>query len=106
MLMADDNFRSDRNRDPAAPSGAGSSARAPMDDPLAELARLIGQSDPAREPGRSARPGPSYDDRARDDGLDWAADNRYAERAPPPVSERYETPRLAESYPSYSAGPA
>ncbi len=43
--MADNTFRSYR-RDPIAPRGAGTPARGPLDDPLAELARLIGQSDP------------------------------------------------------------
>jgi hypothetical protein len=43
--MADNNFRSYRGRDAVAPAGA------QTDDPLAELARLIGQSEPARTAG-------------------------------------------------------
>ena len=44
--MADNNFRSYRSRDR---SGAGRPPRESADDPLAELARLIGQSDPYAE---------------------------------------------------------
>ena len=50
--MADNNFRSYRSRDPPL---ARVDARAGCDDPLAELARLIGQSDPAGDVGRDAR---------------------------------------------------
>ena len=56
--MADDNFRSNRSRDAMAPRSAGAPARGQVDDPLAELARLIGQSEPASDFGRDARRGP------------------------------------------------
>ena len=48
--MAEKNFRSYRSHDPSMRGGdryAGSAGQA--DDPLAELARLIGQSDPVDE---------------------------------------------------------
>ena len=52
--MADDNFRSNRNRDAMAPRSAGAPARGQADDPLAELARLIGQSELEGDFGRDA----------------------------------------------------
>jgi hypothetical protein len=85
--MADKNSRSDRGR-----------------DPLAELARLIGQGDPSagghsRESYDSARPRASV---ARD--VDWAPEDRYA--APEPHDEaRYAPPPPpAPSNPSPSSG--
>ena len=77
--MADDNFRPYRGRDPLAPRSADAPARGQIDDPLAELARLIGQSEPMNDFGRDARHGSaaSLDEPAG--GLDWAVDDRYAE---------------------------
>jgi len=77
--MADDNFRSYRSRDPLPRDEADQIAN-DESDPLAELARLIGQSDPNAE-GRRAE---SYsaarsDDAAAASGVDWAADEDYAE---------------------------
>src|SRR6478672_4521561 len=84
--MADNNYRSDRRR-----------------DPLAELARLIGQGDQSSggqsretlDPPRPRAPA------ARD--LDWAPEDRYA--APEPHTEtRYAAPLpSAPSYPSSSS---
>lgn len=55
--MADDNYRSYRSRDPRDNSNP--LAREGAADPLAELARLIGQSDPYAEgAGREATYGP------------------------------------------------
>jgi SPOR domain len=102
--MADDSFRSYRSRDalarddgiPPALDGAG--------DPLAELARLIGQSDPyADRQHDTYGPEQSVDDSVGA-GVDWAADDGYATHtdraddryAPPPPP-----PPLAPSYPSY-----
>ncbi len=78
--MADNNFRPYRSRDPLPPRGADAPARAQSDDPLAELARLIGQSDTGTDYGRDADYGaaPAPDEPAAG-GLDWAADDRYAE---------------------------
>jgi SPOR domain len=105
--MADNNFRSYR-RDPVLPGGA-SGVAAPArgqqaEDPLAELARLIGQrepGEPANNPDRAAR------DVARDaarhyeapplngpaPGSQWATDDRYAqpqERTQEPAQDQYD----------------
>ncbi len=78
--MADDNFRSYRSRNTAASRSAGASDPWQSDDPLAELARLIGQSEPPdsdrREAGRGS--GAGFDQPA--DSFDWSADNRYADQ--------------------------
>ena len=50
--MADDNNARYRSNDPF---GRGPASAAPANDPLAELARLIGQNDPFAEYGRDAR---------------------------------------------------
>jgi hypothetical protein len=81
--MADNNFRSYRGRDAAAP------ARAQPDDPLAELARLIGQSEPASDYNRDPRGGPAIDQPAG--GLDWAAEERYAQLSEPAEAD-YDSP--------------
>jgi hypothetical protein len=99
--MADNNFRAYRSRDAVAPEDADPAAREAVRDPLAELARLIGQSDPASEFGRNARQSSadSFDDAAPAAGLDWAADDGYAE--PNQYAEdSYAQPRLADPYPS------
>lgn len=100
--MADDDFRSQRSRDAVAPRGA-EVARGQLDDPLAELARLIGQSDPAADFGRDARREPPLEEPGG--GHDWAADARYAEEDERTEESygyngRYE-PRLAEPASSY-----
>jgi hypothetical protein len=108
--MADNNFRSYRSRDPLAPGSTNAPASTrPLDDPLAELARLIGQSDPMNDDRQPAAP--ARDFVAPADGVDWAADDRYAERNEPSqdgydqrYDERYETPRLGDPYPP--PGPA
>ena len=114
--MADENFRSNRSRDAVAPRSAGAPARGQVDDPLAELARLIGQSEPTSDFGRDARrgPGASFDEFAG--GLDWAAqdrhsDNRYAEENEPVEEnydarddERYAPARHADGVPAYRPG--
>ena len=88
--MADNNFRSYRSRDAGARDAR---LRANGDDPLAELARLIGQSDPASDYGRDATrrglrsislPG----------GLDWAADERYAQPSEP-AEDDYDARRTS-----------
>ena len=111
--MTDNNFRPYRSRDPLAPRSADAPARGQIDDPLAELARLIGQSEPMNDYGRDARHGSadSLDEPAG--GLDWAADDRYVEHNEPAQEtyaarsdERYEPPRLADPYPSRRPGPS
>ncbi len=86
--MADNNFRSNRGRDAGAP------ARSQSDDPLAELARLIGQSEPATDYNRDPQSGPALDQPAG--GLDWAAEDRYAQQNEP-VEEDYDA-RADERY--------
>lgn len=96
--MNDNNTRSFRSRDPAPAAPA----RTPVDDPLAELARLIGQGDAADDYGHS------YDqaaDQAAPRGdMDWAAgDDGYA-AGREPTQPRYEAPREA-TYPRAPALP-
>ena len=109
--MADNNFRSHPNRAAAPPS------RAQQDDPLAELARLIGQSEPAADIRRDARRGtlPSYDEPS----LDWPAqdgegaaqdypDDRYAAPAAPEHGDAayddYEQQPLGDAFESHRPG--
>jgi hypothetical protein len=120
--MADSNFRPYRSRDPLPPRSAEAPARAQPDDPLAELARLIGQSDPVDDYDRGARnsTAPAFDEPTAGD---WAADDRYAEPseaageaydsryderyAPPPRPEppepHFEMPRQSDR--GYAAQP-
>jgi hypothetical protein len=81
--MADDNtLRSYRPSDPFRREPAPSNAGAGGSDPLAELARLIGQSDPFAEFGRSPR------SRGPQDGMTVAA-------APPMAPDRRRGPAPA-----------
>jgi hypothetical protein len=78
--MVEDNFRTSRRRDPVAPGSADSPAPGPLDDPLAELARLIGQSEPMDDFSRDARRASAYSNAETEPATDWAADgNRYDE---------------------------
>jgi len=92
--MADDNFRSNSGRNSWA---RGEGARDGAHDPLAELARLIGQGDPyAAE--RSARR--SADAAAPE--FDWAANEDYADEGGH-AEEHYAPPPLPPaSYPAYA----
>jgi hypothetical protein len=106
--MADNPYRSYRNRDEAAYDSDGVPARGPA-DPLAQLARLIGQNDPRNE----------FDHNVLADAApqEWPADERYAE--PSQVreqdyaeqsyderyDERYDPPRLAEPPAPYRGAP-
>ncbi len=95
--MTDNNFRSDRNRDPLAHRGVDAPAHETVDDPLAELARLIGQSAPMNDDRYAA---PSRDYAAPAGNADWAADDRYAEQSDvnqEPYDQRYEQ-RYDERY--------
>ena len=89
--MADNSFRSYRGGDPHA-RGSAAPAREPAQDPLAELARLIGQNDPFADFNRDGRPAPA--EPHYDNGLsaqsDWASDG-YAEQ------DRYDTAPHADS---------
>jgi SPOR domain len=98
--MADDSFsRSYRSSEPArragVPAAARDSARDASGDPLAELARLIGQNDPfTTDPGRNS--GHPNEGRARGAAppSDWrktaAAIARESMRDPPAADARYE----------------
>ena len=103
--MADDTFRSYRNRDPL-PRDEAERAESNANDPLAELARLIGQSDPYAEGRRSeaygsysAEPADSEAEADRD-----RADEGFAEEQYDRADDRY-APRQAESYPPYEPEP-
>jgi SPOR domain len=85
--MADNTFRTPR-RGPAAQAGQ------QVDDPLAELARLIGRTEPR---DRAARPHEAPLD-APEPTTAWPADARYAEPQPAPQQAPYvePQPRYAE----------
>jgi sporulation related protein len=107
--MADDDFRSYRNRDAMAPRSAATPSRPHSDDPLAELARLIGQSEPPGDYDREARNGPSLDVPA--EGVDWAAEDRYADQSEPAEGaydargdDRYPPAQQADIVPTFRAG--
>jgi hypothetical protein len=106
--MADDNFRSYRSRDPLARDEANPTAREGASDPLAELARLIGQGDPYAD-GRGHEtysPERSGDDTGAS-GADWATDDGYAAQGDRAEEDRYvpppRPPSSAAPYPSYSS---
>jgi hypothetical protein len=95
--MADNNFRSYRSRDPLAGDHANAPAAEGAADPLAELARLIGQTDPQAEGGR-------YEDDPTASGRDWSADDRYADQHNR-VQDRYVQPPPLPSDPYPSRAP-
>ena len=123
--MADDDFHSSRSRGTTAPRNPGANDPWQSDDPLAELARLIGQSDPmdgfARDGARSAaaleQPAGSFDWSAQDppsherSADDLSGDGRYADRGEPVEDdydrrrdERYRPVRYADAVSSYRPG--
>src|SRR4051812_19424494 len=86
--MADDpNLRSPRSHDPLgrtnAPSGSGPGGN----DPLAELARLIGQHDPFADFGRDGGQG---DARKAAGTLDWRGESARQDGNSVPVLSGYE----------------
>ncbi len=97
--MADNDFRSYRSRD-AARDEVDPAGREGSSDPLAELARLIGQSDPYDEGGdhETYSPAQAGDDTANP-GLEWTVDDGYDEQ---PADDRYAPPSPADSYPSHA----
>jgi len=102
--MADDTFRSRRNRDPL-PRDEVERIESDANDPLAELARLIGQSDPYAE-GRRSESYDSYSAEPAENEAEAdrgrAADEGFAEEQYDRADDRY-APRQAESYPPYEA---
>src|ERR1700689_5137122 len=109
--MADSNFRPFRSRDSLAREDVdplSDTAR----DPLAELARIIGQSDRVNQFDRDSRHDPRHEAvQTLDEPLpapverDWAADDGYAEPDAPEQypEENYVQPRLPDPYPSSRA---
>lgn len=102
--MADNNFRSYRSRDPVAREGADQTARRSAGDPLAELARLIGKSDPFADSGRHETHGAERADDAPSSGPEWGADDNDPEQQRP-AEERYVTPPRTEPLPSLGQAP-
>jgi hypothetical protein len=110
--MADDNSARYRSNE----FGRGPAPAAPASDPLAELARLIGQSDPFSEYGREPR-APAQPDAGAAYGGNAAAPSYDSIPAPPYGSEpapRYEpapqqysdpAPRYSEPAPQYGQDP-
>jgi hypothetical protein len=105
--MADNNFRSYRSRDPVAREGTDQGPRRGSSDPLAELARLIGKSDPFADPV----PRDTYNDERPDEapqspGVEWGAHDTYPEEHRP-AEERYVTPppRDEPLLPSFAPAP-
>ena len=96
MSMADNNpIRSIRSNDPYrrgdGPSGSGGQAAG--SDPLAELARLIGQSDPFADGGQGSRAEPRAPQRPAPSGsADW---RKTAAAMPPfePLQDELQEPR-------------
>jgi SPOR domain len=97
--MADNDFRLHHGRAGQARDEVNSPAREGPTDPLAELARLIGQTDPHVEGGR-------YESDAAASGRDRPADDRYADQysraqnryvQPPPLP-----PSPADPYPAHA----
>jgi hypothetical protein len=118
--MADNNFRSFRSRDSLAREDIDPTSDAAR-DPLAELARIIGQSNRVNDFDSDPKHDPRYDPRHNavetlDEPLpaaaerDWAADDGYAEPDAPEqyseqhpdqyAEENYVQPRLPDPYPA------
>lgn len=90
--MADNNRRPYQTRDTAAQRSSEAPARPRTDDPLAELARLIGQKGPINDPGNGRNDDERYNP-ARDLARDLAAAMRTprpAQPAPNPDPSRDE----------------
>jgi len=99
--MADSSFRSYRGRDTAARDEIDANAPAAVRDPLAELARLIGQSDPANEFSRDPRrqPASQYDNPVpAGAAADWSAEQTYADEDQY-AEEGYAEPQPVNPYP-------
>ena len=98
--MADNIFRSSRGRDPIARDEVDPGADA--SDPLAELARLIGRSEPRGGRHGGYASAPQTDDPSAP-ALDWAADENYAPQHDR-GDDRY-APRHDDSYAAYPDDP-
>jgi SPOR domain len=96
--MADNTYRNFRSRDTSSRGNAG---RDGADDPLAELARLIGQSDPAGERGREGWRSDTHSDAPAAE-MEWAADESYADQRYQ-AADAYPSQRAPDSYPAQRA---
>ena len=105
--MADNNFRPFRSRDTLAREDVDPTSDAAR-DPLAELARIIGQSNRVNDFGRDPRRNvvQTLDEPLPAADRDWPADDGYAEPDAPEqypdqyAEENYVQPRLPEPYPA------
>src|SRR5580704_18765128 len=107
--MADSNFRPFRSREPLAREDVDPMSDAAR-DPLAELARIIGQSNRVNDFGRDPRRNvvQTLDEPLPAADRDWPADDGYAAPAAPEqypeqhpdqyAEENYVQPRLPEPY--------
>jgi hypothetical protein len=109
--MAENDFRAYRSRDAAARDGIDAHTPDSVRDPLAELARLIGQADPASEYDRSAgqEPALQYEDAAAvAPNRHGAADEVYEDQQQY-AEQGYEQPAephpALRDYPSYQDNP-
>lgn len=112
--MPDDNFRAFRSRDPQLRDETDQIA-ADAGDPLAELARLIGQSDPYLDAQRAGGHGEVQpEDDVQPSGDDWPAEEQeeYGEEhaddryAPPPAQATETYPPFARPDRGYEDEPA
>jgi hypothetical protein len=101
--MADDSFRNQRGD--ALTRGIAAAQRDGIsDDPLAELARLIGQSDPQSPPGRLAGPPAEAADEAAPPALDWSAQEQDHGEQGEDLQQNFAPPR--PSFPQFPAAEA
>jgi len=102
--MADNDYRSYRGR---AARDAGQPLHDSASDPLAELARLIGQSDPYSEANDRDRYAPADSgESAATSGFDWSADDDYADEQPRArPEERYAQPPPVNAPQAYAPPP-
>jgi hypothetical protein len=106
--MADNSFRNLRG-DALARDGAAAQRDSISDDPLAELARLIGQSDPQSPLGRLAVPPAEAPDETADEAappaLDWSALEQDHGQQGHDLQQNFAAARSA-AYPQFPAADA
>jgi hypothetical protein len=81
--MADSNFRASRGRDARTRDDANPMENDLNRDPLAELARIIGQGEQGGDVDRGARRPAMETAQQPAPGQEWADDDRYAEPQAP-----------------------
>lgn len=99
MSMAEHRrYRDEHQDDPYAPHGSGDAARSQHNDPLAELARLIGQNDPFAEFSRAgARAAPAEEPQAP--APQWLNRGAAADESAGPVAhDPYAAPHDPAAY--------